>query len=50
LIGLRVAVSPDGSAFNDAIQIDEATGIVDLPSNPKFAGYTNCDNWVDQDT
>jgi hypothetical protein len=47
---LRVAVSPDGSAFNDAIEIDEATGIVDLPSNPKFAGFTNFDNWVDQDT
>jgi hypothetical protein len=43
---LRVAVSPDGSAFNDAIEIDEATGIVELPSNPKFAGFTNFDNYV----
>jgi hypothetical protein len=43
---LRVAVSPDGSAFNDAIEIDEATGIVDLPSNPKFAGFTDFDNYI----
>jgi hypothetical protein len=43
---LRVAVSPDGSAFNDAIEIDEATGVVDLPSNPKFSGFTNFDNYV----
>jgi hypothetical protein len=40
---LRIAVSPDGSAFNDAIEIDEATGIVDLPSNPKFSGFTGLD-------
>ena len=43
---LRIAVSPDGSAFNDAIEIDEATGIVDLPSNPKFSGFTDFDNYI----
>lgn len=38
---LQVAVSPHVSAFNDAIEIDEETRIVDLPSNLKFAGFTN---------
>lgn len=43
---LRVAVSPDGSAFNDAIEIDKSTGVVDLPSNPKFSALTNFDNYI----
>jgi len=42
----RLAVSDDGSAFNDAIQVDRNTGIVSLPSNAKFAAYTNFDNYV----
>jgi hypothetical protein len=41
---LRVAVSSDGSAFNDAIEIDEQTGIVDLPRNPVADGYFAADH------
>jgi hypothetical protein len=47
---LRVAVSPDGSAFNDVIEIDESTGTVDLPSNPKFSSFTNFDNYIATNT
>jgi hypothetical protein len=40
----RIAVSPNGSAFNDAISVHEASGIVDQPRLPRFKGYTNFDN------
>ncbi|WP_296644949.1 DUF2793 domain-containing protein [Roseinatronobacter sp.] len=42
----RLAVSPDGSTFHDALRTDPATGIVDLPNLPRFKGYTNYDNYV----
>lgn len=42
----RLAMSSDGSAFNDSLQADTGTGLLTLPSNPKFAAYTNFDNYV----
>ncbi|MCL1629894.1 hypothetical protein M3N55_14250 [Roseibaca sp. V10] len=42
----RLAVSPDGSTFLDALRADPATGIVDQPNLPRFKGYTNYDNYV----
>jgi hypothetical protein len=39
----RIAVSADGTAFNDAISVDEATGVVDLPRLPRFKAYANVD-------
>jgi hypothetical protein len=43
---LRIAISPDGSAFNVAFEFDEATGFVSLPSNPEFSGFTDIDNCI----
>lgn len=40
----RLAVSPDGSAFRDAISVDDATGVVSLPQLPRFKAHTNFDN------
>lgn len=45
----RIAVSPDGGTFRDAISIDDATGIVDQPRLPRFAATTNYDNYVGVD-
>ncbi|MCC5993786.1 MAG: DUF2793 domain-containing protein [Rhodobacteraceae bacterium] len=42
----RLAVSPDGSTFHDALRADPATGILDQPRLPRFKGYTNYDNYV----
>jgi hypothetical protein len=46
----RVAVSPDGTAFNDALSVDEATGIVDQPRLPRFKANTNFDNFAAANT
>ena len=43
---LRIAVSPDGSGFRDALCVDPATGIVDQPNLPLFKAGTNYDNYV----
>ncbi|MDW4498124.1 DUF2793 domain-containing protein [Sulfitobacter sp. D35] len=42
---LRLATSPDGASFRDGISIDGASGIVDQPTLPRFAAYTNFDNF-----
>ncbi|MDP5308647.1 DUF2793 domain-containing protein [Paracoccus spongiarum] len=47
---LRIAVSPDGSNFRDALGVDPATGIVDQPNLPRFKAYTNYDNYVATDS
>jgi hypothetical protein len=47
---LRIAVSPDGSSFRDALGVDPATGIVDQPNLPRFKAYTNYDNYVATDS
>lgn len=47
---LRIAVSPDGSSFRDALGVDPATGIADQPNLPRFKAYTNYDNYVGTDT
>lgn len=39
----RIAVSPDGVAFHDALSLDDATGIVDQPRLPRFKGFANFD-------
>jgi hypothetical protein len=46
----RIAVSPDGSAFHDALSVNEANGIVDLPRTPRFKAFTNFDNFAALDT
>ncbi|MEC3860141.1 DUF2793 domain-containing protein [Mesobacterium sp. TK19101] len=43
---LSLKVSPDGTAWRDALIIDCATGIVDQPQSPRFKAYTNYDNYV----
>lgn len=51
LIGLlgddsfTIKVSPDGSAFKDAIVADKDTGAVDHTQHPKFSGYCNHDQY-----
>lgn len=47
---LRIAVSPDGSSFRDALGVDPATGIADQPNLPRFKAYTNYDNYVATDS
>jgi hypothetical protein len=42
----RVAVSPDGATFRDALSVDDATGIVDQPRLPRFKAHTNFDNYA----
>ncbi|MBY8978255.1 DUF2793 domain-containing protein [Rhodobacteraceae bacterium NNCM2] len=42
----RLAVSADGSTFFDGLNVDNSTGIVDLPRLPRFKAYTNYDNYV----
>ncbi|MFC5584033.1 DUF2793 domain-containing protein [Nitratireductor kimnyeongensis] len=48
--GWRLAVSDDGAAFKDAIVTDESSGHVTLPSNPKFLGFINYDQYIAADT
>lgn len=43
---LTLKVSPDGTAWLDAVTVDRATGIVDQPQSPRFKAYTNYDNYV----
>ena len=40
---LTLQVSPDGSAFKQALQVGAATGAVALKQHPKFSGYCNYD-------
>jgi hypothetical protein len=40
----RLAVSADGSTFFDGLIVDNATGIVEQPQQPRFKAYTNYDN------
>ncbi|MFD1796901.1 DUF2793 domain-containing protein [Paracoccus aurantiacus] len=47
---LRIAVSPDGSSFRDALGVDPATGIADQPNLPRFKAFTNYDNYVATDS
>lgn len=47
---LRIAVSPDGGNFRDALGVDSATGTVDQPNLPRFKAYTNYDNYVVTDS
>ena len=47
---LRFSVSPDGSSFNDALCIDQDTGIADQPRLPRFKAHTNYDNYIGVDT
>jgi Protein of unknown function (DUF2793) len=46
----RLAVSQDGTAFNDALSVDHASGIVDQPRLPRFKAHTNFDNYVALET
>ena len=43
---LTLKVSPDGTAWLDALTVDRATGIVTQPRLPRFKAYTNYDNYV----
>ena len=43
---LRFSVSPDGSTFNDALCIDQASGIANQPRLPRFKAHTNYDNYI----
>lgn len=43
---LTLKVSPDGSAWQDALAVDRTTGIVHQPALPRFKAYTNYDNYV----
>ena len=47
---LRIAVSPDGVTFNDALSIDDATGIADQPRLPRFKAHANFDVFGPLDT
>lgn len=47
---LRIAVSPDGATFRDALSIDDATGIADQPRLPRFKAYANFDVFGALDT
>ena len=42
---LTLQVSPDGSAFKQALQVGPATGAVALKQHPKFSGYCNYDQY-----
>jgi len=42
-------VSPDGSAWREALSVDRATGIVSEPALPRFKAFTNYDNYVGVD-
>ena len=43
---LRIATSPDGVGFSDALRIDPVTGIAAQPQRPKFKALTNYDNYL----
>ncbi|MBJ6372766.1 DUF2793 domain-containing protein [Sedimentitalea arenosa] len=43
---LTLKVSPDGTAWQEALSVDRTTGIVDQPALPRFKAYTNFDNYV----
>lgn len=47
---LRLSVTADGTNFQDGLVINNATGIVDQPNLPRFAGTTNFDNFAAADT
>lgn len=47
---MRLSVTADGSNFNDALVVDETTGITELPSLPRFKALTNFDNYAAADT
>ncbi len=47
---LRIAVSPDGATFRDALSIDDATGIADQPRLPRFKAHANFDVFGPLDT
>ena len=47
---LRIAVSPDGTTFRDALTIDDATGIADQPRLPRFKAHANFDVYGPLDT
>ncbi|MDS1138540.1 DUF2793 domain-containing protein [Nitratireductor indicus] len=42
----RLAVSPDGASFQDAIRTDRSSGRTVLPGNPKFAAHLNYDQYI----
>lgn len=46
----RIAVSADGTLFQNALVIDNATGIVELERQPRVKASTNYDNYVGVDT
>lgn len=46
---LRLSVTPDGTAFTDALSIDTATGIASAPALPRFKAFTNYDNFLIED-
>ncbi len=46
----RLSVTPDGTNFTDALTIDAATGIAELPALPRFKALTNYDNYAAADT
>jgi len=46
----RLSVSNDGSSFKDSIVANGITGIVALPSNPKFLGGINFDQYLPANT
>lgn len=46
----RISVSPDGTAFHDALTVNDTNGIVDLPRLPRFKAHTNFDNFGALDT
>ncbi len=41
----RISVTEDGTNFQDGLEIDNATGILDQPNLPRFSGVTNFDNF-----
>ena len=43
---LRLSVTPDGSTFHDALNIDTSTGIAAQPKLPRFKAHTNYDNYI----
>ncbi|MEL6883600.1 MAG: DUF2793 domain-containing protein [Pseudomonadota bacterium] len=42
---LRLAVSQDGTSFQDGLVVDGQTGITSQPNLPRFSGTTNFDNF-----
>lgn len=46
----RLRTSADGVTFQDALQIDTATGIAAQPARPRFKGHINYDAYVPLET